>query len=212
MSIDRDTEESRGVVPGARGGYATGMRTGLALLLLCCACGRADRGAAAGGPTGRSDAQGTLQGRPFTASDSLSYVGTDAAGNSFLTVWVSSFPSACGLASQNAGIPNASVLVLNLQGQRSAATQPGVYTIGAAPEGRTAQAAALRTDETCRATPLAVGAASGTVTIASIGASGASGTFDLHLGDDRISGGFEGVACPAAPLSARAPATSCRVR
>ena len=134
-------------------------------MLLCCACGLSAPGATAAGPTGRSDAQGTLQGQPFTASDSLSYVGLDIASNSsFLTVWVSSFPSACGLAAQNAGVRNASVLVFNLQGQRSAATQPGVYTFGASPEGKTAQAAALRTDETC----------------------------------------------PAAPLSARAPATSCR--
>ncbi len=197
------------------------MKSLLALsFLLLCACGgkRAGSEAPAFGPTGRSDVQGTLEGQPFTAGDSLSYVGRDAAtGDSFLTLWVSSFPNACGQASLNAGVRNATVLVLNLgtlgeQSHRSAATQPGEYPIGAAAGGRIAQAAALRTDEACRASPLAVGAATGTVTIANIGSSGASGTFDVRFAGsgDHLSGAFEAVACPAAPLSARAPATSCR--
>ena len=201
------------------------MKSSLALaLLVCCACGgkRPGSEASAAGPTGHSDVQGTLHGQPFTAADSLSYVGTDAAGNSFLTIWVTSFANACGLASENSGVRDASVLVLDLSnpglsspgepGPRSAASQPGEYPVGAAAGGRSAQAAALHTDDACRAASLGMGAASGTVTLAKLGPSGASGTFDLRFGasGDHLAGAFEAVACPAAPLSARAPATSCR--
>ena len=195
------------------------MRSSLAMaLLLASACGGKRPGSevSVGGPVGRSDAAGSLQGQPFTAGDSLSYVGRDSNGDSFLSIWVSSFPSACGLASQNAGVRNGAVLVLDLstlgeQSRRSAATQPGEYQVSATAGGRTAQAAALRTDDACRASPLPIGAASGTVSIANIGPGGASGTFDVSFGasGDRISGAFEAVACPAAPLSARTAATSC---
>jgi hypothetical protein len=181
------------------------MRIALAVLLLGCACGRRPSDPAVAGPTGRSDAQGTLQGQPFSAADSLSYQ-TDGA----LTLWISSFAGACGQASQNAGVRNATVLVLQLQGPRPGALQLGEYPFGAPAGGRAARVAALRTDETCSASAVSLGGAEGSVTLTRIGPGGASGTFELRSGNDHLSGAFEGVACPAAPLSARAPATSCR--
>ena len=198
------------------------MRSSFATLLMVAgvACGgkQASVDVNVGGPAGRSDVRGTLLGQPFAGSDSLSYSGSDPTGDSFLTVWVSSFPHACGLATQNAGVRDGLVLVLNLgtldetTGKLSAATQPGEYKLGEAVQGRFAQAAALRTDGTCRAAPLAVGAPSGMVTLATIGPTGVSGTFDLTFAGtgDHVTGGFEAVACPAALLSARTPATSCR--
>lgn len=173
-----------------------------------------------GGPLGQSDAHGTIEGQAFGASDALSYVGYDGTGNSFLTIWVTSFDHACGLAAQNEGVKSAAVLVLDLsttdeQGKkRSAATQPGEYVVGAGTTaaGTFAQVAALRTDAACRATPAPVGQAAGRVTLSSISSTGASGTFDVTFGSagDHVSGAFQAVACPAALQAAKSPSTICK--
>ena len=195
---------------------------GLALTAALACGGKQPAGLApVAGPAGRSDVQGTLGPsvrQSFAATDAISYVSNDPTGNSFLRVWITSFPQACGLAMQNAGVREGVVLVVNLStldegnGKRSAATQPGEYKFGQSAGGRSAQAAALHTDKDCRAAPLAVGGASGSVTVASIGPSGASGTFDLTFAasGDHLSGAFEAVACSAAPFAAYSPATLCR--
>lgn len=184
----------------------------LLLPLLALACGGKPPAppaeiASAGPSAGRSDARGTLQGQPFSGADALSY-----SGGGSLTVWVTSFGSACGLAAQNAGVKDGTVLVLDLSAGGAAPTQPGEYAVGAVAGARTVRAAALRTDPSCRAAPLATGAAIGTVTLANIGAGGASGTFDLQFSatGDRVSGAFEAASCPAAPLAARTPSATCR--
>lgn len=189
-------------------------------LALACGGGKAAGDGSVGGPVGQSDAHGTVEGQPFEAKDSLTYVGFDGTGNSFLTIWVSSFDHACGRAGQNQGVKDAAVLVLDLsttdeQGKkRSAATRPGDYQLGAVVKNpaNSAQVAALRTDSTCRATPVAVGQATGHVTLSSVNISGASGTFDFTFGsaNDHVTGAFQAVACPAALQAAKTPSTMCK--
>jgi hypothetical protein len=189
----------------------------LGCLLLACG-GKPGSGAGSvGGPVGGSDATGTLEGQPFTGKDALAYVSFDQTGNSFLTFWVATFDHVCGLASRNAGVKNGAMLILDLStvdarsGKRQAANLPGDYSLAAVPAGGgTAQVAGLHTDASCKSTPATIQQPAGKVTLVSLNATGASGTFDITLpGGEHLAGGFQAVSCPAALQAATAPATSC---
>jgi hypothetical protein len=189
----------------------------LGCLLLACG-GKTSSGAGSvGGPVGGSDVTGMLEGQPFAGKDALAYVSFDQTGSSSLTLWIATFDHVCGLASRNAGVKSAAILILDLStidarsGKRQAANLPGDYSLAAAPAGAgTAQVAGLRTDASCKSTPATLVQPAGKVTLASMNATGASGTFDITLpSGDHLAGAFQAVSCPAALQAATAPATSC---
>lgn len=192
------------------------MKIALVLGLLLLACGERSSGPVSA-RVGGSDVAGTLGSQPFAGKDALAYVSFDQAGNSSLTVWVSTFDQVCDLASRNASVKNGAILILDLStvdarsGKRQAANQPGDYSLATAPAGSgTAQAAGLRTDGSCKSTPATFLQPTGKVTLAGVSATGASGTFDLTVpGGDRLTGAFQAVSCPSALLAASTPATSC---
>jgi hypothetical protein len=189
----------------------------LGLLLLACE-GKPSSGASSvGGPVGGSDVTGTLGGQPLTGKDALAYVSFDQTGSSFLTLWIATFDHICGLASRNAGVKNAAILIIDLStvdartAKRQAANLPGDYSLASAPAGSgTAQVAGLRTDASCKSTPATLLQPTGKVTLVSVSATGANGTFDITLpGGDHLAGAFQAVSCPAALQAASTPATSC---
>jgi hypothetical protein len=188
-----------------------------AAAVILFACGKSSSGVAAPSPPPAAALSGTMFGQAFSPADAaallpgqgsctLASVTASATG---LAVRFSSFQGICSLmTSQNRTCgtrANATVLTLLIvtakRGGAAAPVQPGTYTITSsipAPDSQgnftIAEAFAAKT-EACTAAPSAAFAASGTITINSVGSS-VTGSADLTFSDGgHVSGSFSASMC-----------------
>jgi hypothetical protein len=153
--------------------------------------GTNDGGVTDGGTTdgGTADGTATISGTipgstNFTPTSAIST--TDPADTSTGVVLISDIANACSLAQSNTEPKNAQALSLELNNQvagQGAALTTGTYNVTTdttTPDGLSAQATFITSDATCNITPTAL-ATGGTVTITTLDATNAEGTFSLEF-------------------------------
>jgi len=135
--------------------------------------------------TSKASVLGTLQGRSLTAKDAFT-IQTIAAGTYTTSVGVVDYPGACLLSPTHSLKANANVLALHFVA--SGPLSAGMFTV---PNTVNAQFASY--DQTC--TPTGESAGSGSVQITQANDCGLTGTFDLMMNADHVTGSFFAPTC-----------------
>jgi len=144
---------------------------------------------------------GTIQGQTLSAQDALLLTNNTTVGGTTvygLGVSIMNISNACSTAqadiSSNKDPANAASLTIGIGSTSPIAA--GTFNITSA-SSPAADAIFVKTDSSCHSTidGGAAQATSGTVTLSSVSASSASGTFDLTFGSDHVTGSFSASSC-----------------
>ena len=153
--------------------------------------------AACGGSVASADhVDGSVEGRAFHAVDATSALGTftgaDGGARQEAVIVVTDQGGACEFVSSPTKKPSVTYLVLTIAAEVDAVS-PGTYAI----DEPDVSMDVVAQDQNCVKT-LMSDAATGTITLSSVGASGASGSFDVTLdGGEHLTGSFEAAGCAA---------------
>lgn len=163
-----------------------------ASLALCAACGGSSYSL-----TGTGTVSGTFSGQSMLTADAISNMVVQSNGSA-AEILLSTKSNQCSAFNDHQALKSGQSVVLQfatISGNSIAAPAAGTYTINSS-TGNTAIAEYLATDANCGITNLQR-AASGTVTVASVAATGYGGSFDLTFGTDHVTGTFNSGTCSA---------------
>ncbi len=146
---------------------------------------------------------GTLQGATLTVADTAYGTRVPGGGGSNTVIVLTSYAGVCTQLDNNHLGKNGQVLVLvvvdydTMTKAQSAISAPGTYVVfgNGTPTSHTAAGNYFTTTMTCQVPANEEPASSGTVTITAFSASSISGTFDVILGSDHVTGSFTAPFC-----------------
>jgi len=150
----------------------------------------------------KASINGTIEDRPIPAPDAIAKASSTLIGANLEVVIGGGSGELCKDLDDGVGHSNAGLLTLNLlrfEFGGSDAIGKGDYIIGTN-NGVTATAGARFLDAACGVT-LSKGADSGTITVSDVDANGASGSFNLLFGSDRLTGSFNALMCGVTGLN-----------
>lgn len=146
---------------------------------------------------------GTLQGATLTVADTAYGTRIPGGGGSNTVLVLTGYAGVCTQLDNNHLGKNGQVLVLSVLDYdtvtkaQSAISAPGTYVVfgNGTPTSHAAGGNYFTTTMTCQVPANEEPASSGTVTITALSASSISGTFDVILGSDHVTGSFTAPFC-----------------